>query len=182
MENKIITSELAKAIFKSKHDIPLSIIEAALVEKSISAKMSMAMSEAYKMSITSLITPNQYVLSQQAAASDDVDVLELFVSNTEIEERVFSLQIEQDEDDEQYYITWYFVDNSGFISQLISNCPAGTTTPVIDLYYVKNGASPKLVSSVKITGELSPETLYNYHLSPRDALAEGDFILDFGYV
>ncbi len=190
MENKIVTSELGKALFKYKHDMPMNPQEKQLIKKSSSAMMAATMYENNKIKAKAKSqqdnAPEQFILSQQAAASEDVSVEEIFVSSPETLERIFSLQIEQDEDDGLYYILWYFVDHSDYIKQLLVQQPRENGTPIISLYFVTDKGLPselrERVSSIAITGEtLTPESLYEYHIPPKEALKHGDFSLAVDY-
>jgi len=191
MENKIITTDLGQAVFKIKHDMPMSENEYKLIKCSSSARMLLNMSEANKIEASLAKKSPQFILYQQAAASEDVGVEEIFVTSADTKERVFSLQIEKDEDDEQYYIVWYFVDHSDYISKLLADCPSDNESPVIRLYFATDidlaSELREQVSSITITGELTPESLYDYHLSPKEALKlvklkQGDFMLEIDHV
>lgn len=191
MNNQIITSDLGKALFKFKHDMPMSLTEKQLIKQSPSAMMAAAMYEDHKIRTRQSLNPLQFELTRQAAASEEVSIEEIFVNDISTEERLFSLQIEQDKEDEQYYITWYFIDHSAYISTLLIEGQKNKSTPTFQLFYVDNlgldSEERQKVSEIAITGELSPESPYNFKLSPKDALEkqalkQGEFVLEIHYV
>lgn len=128
----------------------------------------------------------QFLLSTQAASnsieSDKRDVIdEIFVTDSNTLKRLFSFQIKHDEDEQMWYVAWYLANSAGFVGESIASCTERGGVPQLTLFIQhrdERQAAKLHISSLTLTGDLTPESEYLADIDPTEILNNYDMILE----